>query len=322
MKTQDIIIKNGSIVKENSVVSADIWIKDGKIFKLARSISTVNNERSIIIDAAGKYIFPGALDPHTHHELNLGPGRMSSDTFATGSAAALNGGVTTIFDFAHQELPGETLLQAYRRVSKSARSANNRVFLHSGIMRLTDDLEKQISDVFKAGAHSFKIYLNSKTVNSEFLFRAFRAIAKLGGKILLHCEDGAIIEFLKKELHSQKKRSCKYIPESRPAYLELHSIITAATLAKNLNAEIYIVHLSTGAGAKFIEAAQQSGVKINAETCPQYLLLDDSVYKRKDGYFNKISNRKKNRENSSYKVRCFINCAALDKLRENEYIYN
>lgn len=277
-----LLLKNCKLVLENRVIQSDILIENGRIKKISNKIK----ETGIggVIDVENKLVFPGAIDPHIHLELNLGNGRVSSDTFETGTAAALNGGVTTVFDFAHQELQGETLLQAYNRSRKQSVSAKNRLFFHSGIMNLTSDIEKQIEDVFKAGVKSFKIYLNSIKTNSEFLYRAIKKIGELNGKVLLHCEDAVIIEYLKKKLHNDNKRGPENIPESRPDYLELYSIMNAAVLAENLDAEIYVVHLSTAAGAEFIKKAQKKGIKINAETCAQYLLLTDAVYKKKDGY--------------------------------------
>jgi len=277
-----ILIKNGKVVLEDKVIHADILIQKNKIFRIAENIRPV--KKCEIIDASRKYIFPGAIDPHTHHELNLGKGRMSSDTFESGTAAALAGGVTTIFDFAHQELPGETLLQAYKRSIAAAEKANNRIFFHGGIMNLTGDLEEQMNDAYRAGVKSFKVYTNSIKVNSEFLFRVIKKAGQLKAKVLIHCEDALIIEYLKKQLHLKNKRGCRYIPASRPDFLEYYSLISVAALAEHLGAEVYIVHLSSAISADFIKEARARGVKIKAETCPQYLLLTDEVYSKKDGF--------------------------------------
>ncbi|MBP7652998.1 amidohydrolase family protein [Candidatus Dependentiae bacterium] len=279
MKT---LLKNCRLVLENRVADSDLLIENDRISKISDNIKSAGIDNTI--DIKKKIVFPGAVDPHIHLELNLGPGRMSSDTFESGTAAALNGGVTTVFDFAHQELPGETLLNAYQRSKKNSVSAKNRLYFHSGIMNLSDNLEEQIDRVFKAGVKSFKIYMNSVKTNSEFLYRAIKKISSLKGKILLHCEDAVIIEYLKKKLHNENKRGCGNIPASRPDYLELYSIANAAILAENLDAEIYVVHLSTASGAEYIKQMQKQGVKISAETCAQYLLLTDDIYKKKDGF--------------------------------------
>ncbi len=279
-----ILVRNGNVITENEVTKKDILISGDRIKKIAQGIKIDANKKVEVIDAAGKFVFPGAVDPHTHHELNLGAGRMSSDTFSTGTAAALAGGVTTIFDFAHQESKDETLKQAYIRTRKLADKAHNRVYLHGGIMNLTDDLEKQIEEAFKCGVTSFKIYLNSIRTTTEFLYRAFSKIAELKGRILLHCEDASIVEYLKKELHNAGRRSAKYIPASRPEFVEYHSIVSCSIIAEVTGAEIYIVHLSTGRGAAYIAEAQKRGVKISVETCPQYLLLTDEIYKRRNGH--------------------------------------
>jgi len=104
-----ILLKNGNIVLENSVITADILIEKDKIKKIGKLAINETNKLKII-NASNKYIFPGAIDPHTHHELNLGKDRMSSDTFESGTCAALNGGVIIIFDFVYQEVENEILV--------------------------------------------------------------------------------------------------------------------------------------------------------------------------------------------------------------------
>ncbi len=167
-------------------------------------------------------------------------------------------------------------------------------------MNLTDDIEKQIDDVYRAGVRSFKIYLNSIKVNNEFLYRTFKKIGSLNCKALVHCEDAVIIEHLKKKLLSENKLGCKNIPEYRPDFLEYFSIVSASILAENLGTELYIVHLSTASGAKYIEMAKKRGVKIYAETCPQYLLLTDEVYKKKDGFLFTCTPPFRKKEDNEY----------------------
>jgi dihydropyrimidinase len=276
-----ILIKNGNVIFEDKVLKKDILINNNYIKKIDDDISEKTDK---VIDATDKYIFPGVIDPHTHLDLDLGIQRVSSDSFETGSNAALNGGVTTMFTFAHQELENETLKNAYCRRKKMAISSKNKILFHSGIMHLSDDIENQIEEISELGVKSFKIYLNNPNTNSELLYRCFKKVKEINGKILLHCEDYSIIEFLKNELKKNNKISSEYIPESRPDFLEYYSITQCAILAEQLGTEIYIVHLSSGKSAKLICELQNRGIKINAETCSQYLLLTDSVYKKKDGY--------------------------------------
>ncbi len=277
----DLIIRGGTLVLENKTLRADLHIRNGHIHRWGKSLRV---PRAETLDARGQYVFPGAIDPHVHHELNLGPGRQSSDTFVSGSTAALHGGVTTMFDFAHQEKPRETLVQAYARHLRKARGAVNRVRFHAGIMRMSDDLEQQIADVAACGVRSFKLYLNSPQMNTEFLYRALRAISEVKGRALLHCEDGTLTEYLKRTYHAAGKRAAKYLPESRPAVLEIMALTQALILARECRTPLYIVHLSTGAGARAVAAAQATGLDVAAETCPQYLLLDESIYRRRDGH--------------------------------------
>jgi len=228
-----LLIKGGTVVLEETTKKADLLIEKGKIKKLGARIAA--KQAKTVIDAKGKYIFPGAIDPHVHLELDLGTGRRSSDTFASGSAAALNGGVTTMYTFAHQEKKDETLLQAYRRRQKLTAKAKNRILFHAGIMYRNWGMERQIKEVFAEGVTSFKIYNNSLAINTEVLYRAFRTIGYLGGKVLLHCEDGRIVEYLKNNLHHRNRRTSCYVPDSRPAFVEHHSIVSSALLAERLD---------------------------------------------------------------------------------------
>jgi len=279
----NLIIRGGTLVLEEKTQVADMLVRSGKIARIGKGLRA---PRAETVDARGQYVFPGAIDPHTHHELDLGPGRRSVDIFVSGSWVALMSGVTTMFDFAHQEKPGETLLRAFDRHQRTLRRQRlyNRILFHSGVMRLADDLEAQIAAVAKRGVRSFKLCLNSPAMTSEFLWRAFAAIARVDGIALLHCEDGQIVEYLKRTLHAAGKRAARFIPASRPASLETAALAQALTLARAHGTRLYIVHLSTGEGAQLIALAQQAGLPIVAETCPQYLLLDESIYRGRNGH--------------------------------------
>lgn len=275
-------LKNFKIVFENYISNVNLFIENGKIsFNPA-----LNPNLYQIIDGENKkYILPGAIDVHTHFSLNLGPDRISSDDFVSGGKAALVGGVTTLFDFAHQDYEKETLLEAYKRRKEESSNCPANIFFHSGIMRLDDDIEEQIYEISDFGVRTFKIYLNSVKTTDLFLYRAFKAIKNINGIAVLHCEAGDIIEYNKALLHNEGKVSVENHPLSRPDYLESFAIAKVIEIAKFFDTNIYIVHLSTEKGLNLIRRNKSNLSFLECETAPHYLLLTQEKYYSEKGYY-------------------------------------
>lgn len=274
----DILIKNGTIVRAEELQKSDILIKDGKIEALGDNIKPVN-QNTKIIDAEHYYIFPGGVDPHVHLHLETSVG-YSSDDFLSGSLAALAGGTTTIFDFVTPR-KGQNLNDALTERLKHAENCLIPYTFHVSPIDWTENTEKEIDEIFACGINSFKVYMTYKEtigLDLEKTEKVMVAVAKNKGVLAVHCEDGDKIDELRKFYISQGNTSPEFHPLSRPAATEADSVKDIIELAEKTKCTVYLVHISSKESLVHIRAAREKGIKIYAETCPQYLLLDDLLY--------------------------------------------
>ncbi|MDX9694487.1 MAG: dihydropyrimidinase [Bacteroidales bacterium] len=279
----NILIQNGKIVTSDKTFIADIFISEGKISQIEKSL-TIHAKIDKIIDAKGSYIFPGGIDPHVHMHLPT-PAGPSSDDFETGSKAALFGGTTTLLDFVTPK-KGQSLTEALAQRIEEARNSHCDYSFHVSPIEWTSTTEKEINECVKAGITSFKVYMAYKGavgLDDTNLKKVLKAVGKVGGLVTIHCELGDEIDALRDKFFSEGKTGPLYHALSRPAEFEAQAVQRVIDFAKEANCAIYIVHVSSKESLKTIEKAQKSGQKVLAETCPHYLLLDDSKY---EGTFN------------------------------------
>ncbi|MCB2195954.1 MAG: dihydropyrimidinase [Bacteroidetes bacterium] len=274
----NILIKNGTIVTSRNAFNADIYISEGKIVQIRTSLNILEPvDRTI--DAKGRFIFPGGIDPHVHMHLPT-PAGFSADDFDTGSKAALLGGTTSLLDFVTPQ-KGQSLIDALIDRKAEANQSLCDYSFHVSPIEWTKSTEQEIKDCIDSGITSFKVYMAYKDsigLNDDDIFRVMHVVGKNRGMVTLHCENGDEIEKLRNELAVKGKLSPEFHPVSRPAYTESESVQMAIEMAKITKCPIYIVHTSTSESIEIIEKAQKEGYPIYSETCPQYLLLDDSKY--------------------------------------------
>ena len=273
-----ILIKNGTIVNANGGLVSDVLCSDGKIVEIGKNI-VVEPSSTTVIDATGCFVIPGGIDPHVHMNLPCNAG-FSSDDFNTGSIAALYGGTTSIIDFVTPQR-NQSLEVALENRKLEANNCNtdysfhlSPVDWHKGII---DEIEKCIDNGFL----SFKVYMaykNSIGLDYDVLLKVMKVIANAGGLLLIHCELGDDIDSLQDKLAEENKLEAKYHPLSRPPYAEAEAVRKSISMAAETGCSIYIVHVSTKESVQYIKQAQQRGQVVYAETCPQYLLLDVSLY--------------------------------------------
>lgn len=272
-----ILIKNGTIITTTSTIASDVLLDDGKIKQVESVIQESHADK--VINANGFYILPGGVDPHVHMHLPAGTG-FSSDDFITGSRAALFGGTTTLLDFV-TPARGESLTEALEHRKKEAEGSMTDYTFHVSPVEWRDTTEAEIKECINRGCKSFKVYMAYKSTiglsDIDFL-KVLQAVGKTGGIVTVHCELGDIIEKLRDSFISENKTIPLYHPLSRPAILESSAVKRAIELAKEACCVLYIVHVSAAESLMNIREAQESGQKVVAETCPQYLLLDDSKY--------------------------------------------
>ena len=268
----ELVIKNGRLITPGGVVSADIGIEGETIAALGLDLQ---GQREI--DATGCYVLPGAVDAHVHLQLPLA-GRVSTDTFATGTIAAACGGTTTVIDFVTPE-PAQPLLDA---LSARRKEADNTVAVDYGLHMTIptwhaahDERLKDIPAAVAAGCGTFKLYqaYAGMMLDDVSLLRVFRAVAATGGRVVLHSETGPVLEELRARALAAGHTAPIWHERTRPARLEATAIHRAAELAHVAGCPLYIFHVGCAAAVAEIVAAKARGVAIHAETCPQYLAL-------------------------------------------------
>lgn len=278
-----ILVRNGKVVTSTTETFADVLIESGKISNIGPNL-TVNAER--IIDATGMWVIPGGIDPHVHMHLPT-PAGPSADDFFSGSQAALHGGTTTIIDFVTPSR-GQAIVEALKlRIEEAANCLTDYTF-HVSAIEWNRDVAKDIAHCIDMGFPSFKVYLaykNSVGIDDNALYHVMHTVAQNGGLVLAHCEVGDEIEVLRDFYASQGLTSPKYHALSRPARYEALAVKRAIDLADQTQCPLYIVHVSATDSVKHIVQAQKSGQPLFAETCPQYLVLDESLY---DGDTEKV----------------------------------
>jgi dihydropyrimidinase len=274
-----VLIKNGTLVTSKRTFTADILLKNNRISRIENP-GVISDTAEKIIDATGMLVFPGGIDPHVHMHLPT-PAGYSSDDFLTGSRAALFGGTTTLIDFVTPH-KGEPLQDALAKRKAEADNCLTDYAFHMSPVEWRDSLPEEIETCIRdEGISSFKVYMAYKTsigLEDEDLQKVFHAVAKAGGMVTAHCELGDEIEELRNNFIKNGPITSEFHPLSRPARLETAAVKKAIGFAREANCPFYIVHVSAATSLEPIREAQQRGQKVFAESCPHYLLLDDSRY--------------------------------------------
>jgi dihydropyrimidinase len=275
-----VLFKGGTVVTATGRYGADVFAEGDKI----KAIGTdLDNPADEVVDAKGKYILPGAIDPHTHISMPF-MGTYAQDDYESGTKAAACGGVTCVVDFDLQQ-KGETLLEALERKKALAEGkACVDYSLHPAIM---DPRPEVIEEVKKAcleyGTPSFKIFMvYDFRVDDATMIRLLEETKKHGGLVQVHAENVHIINHMNGVLEKEGKLEPYYHAMSRPNIAEQEAIYRASKMVELTGSRLYIVHLSSKEGLWVIKEARDRGVNLYAETCPQYLLLDDDRYKEPD----------------------------------------
>ncbi len=274
MKT---LIKNGRIVTAVDDYHADILIEEGTVSLIGK---TLDIEADKVIDASGKLVIPGGIDPHTHMDLPFG-GTSSSDDFFTGTRAAAFGGTTTIIDFAVQN-KGESMLKG---VDTWHEKAQGKAVIDYGFHLITTDFEDQHKpEMFKLideGITSFKLFMAYPGVflsDDATIYRAMSAAGERGGLVCMHAENGIVINEIIKKFLAEGRTAPKYHALTRPTLAEAEGVHRAIALAEMAETPVYIVHLSCTDALNQVRQARDRGVLAFAETCPQYLFLSIDDY--------------------------------------------
>ena len=273
-----ILIKNGRIITADSDQHADIYIENETIKTIGINIADKADKE---IDAKGMFVFPGGIDPHVHLEMPF-MGTSSSDTYETGTRAALFGGTTMVIDFVLQK-QGKTLYDALKEWK--GRSDNNCVGDYSFHMAVTDFNEvtkNEIKDMIeKEGIVSFKTFMAYKgalMVDDRQMIGLMNEVKKHGGLINVHATNGDMIDFLIDKFHQEGKMSPLFHYLSQPEVTEAEASGRFADMINYTGCPGYIVHLTCEGALNAVRNATRRNQNLFVETCIQYLLLDASLY--------------------------------------------
>lgn len=279
MKTT--LIKNGMLITATDTFKSDVLIEGEQIRLIGESLSAPPD--AFVIDATGKFLLPGGVDPHCHFDLPMF-GTVSSDDHYTGHKAAAFGGTTTVMDFIVQE-PRGLKPSVDLWLEKSAKAAIDYSF-HMNLTRFDEAVAAEIPSLVEMGITTLKVftaYNGRLRLDDGAIFQALRLAKQHGMLVMAHCENGDVIEPLIAEALAAGHTSPEWHAHTRPAWGAVESTLRLAAMAAQAEAPVYIVHMNAGGEADMLKYARQRGAPVMGETCPQYLFFTVEHLKRPDG---------------------------------------
>ena len=274
-----LLIKNGRVITAVDDYKGDIFIESQQVNLIGKNLDMKADR---VIDAQGKYVIPGGIDPHTHLDMPFA-GTVSADDFETGTRAAAHGGTTTLIDFAIQT-KGRSTLEALETWHKKAEGKTAIDYgFHMIITDLEDDRVPEMRTLADEGVTSYKLFMAYPGVlyaDDATLFRAMRKAGEDGTVICMHAENGIVIDEIVKSALAEGKTGPKWHALTRPTRMEAEGVHRSIAIAEVADVPVYIVHLSSADALEQVVLARDRGAHVFAETCPQYLFLDHSYYEQ------------------------------------------
>ena len=274
-----LLIKNGTIVTAIDRWQGDVLTDDGRIVALGPGLDTVGHE---VVDATGQLVFPGGVDPHVHMALPF-MGTVSLDDYETGGAAGVAGGTTSFIDFC---IPGrdDDAMEVLKAWHDKAKNATVDYTYHMAVTTWGDKSDEWMRRcVQEEGITSIKVFMAYRGaigVDDTELIHAMAAAGKYGAVVTVHAEHGEMVVELQNKYFDRGDVAPKYHALSRPSPVEGEATNRALMIAQMTGATAYIVHMTCAESVKALAEARERGQPCYGETCPQYLLLDDSVYEK------------------------------------------
>ncbi len=277
-----LLIKNGRVVTADSDFHGDIYAEGETITRLGRDLEAPPDTE--VIDATGKLVFPGFIDPHVHIYLPF-MGTYSKDNYESGSKAALVGGTTTLIEMCCPSRAEEPLAAFELWMAQAEGKSACDFTFHMGVTKFDDGTEAQLREIVGRGNSSFKIFLAYKGafgIDDTELYRTLKLARELGVIVTAHCENETLIAERQRELIAAGITGPEGHHDSRPPRVEAEGVHHLMTFAELTGAATYIVHLSCKEALAEAIAARQRGVRVGVETLIQYLLLDKTDAERPD----------------------------------------
>ena len=279
----DLIIQNGTMVTAGSTFQADLGVQDEKISVVAAPGSLKEAKR--VIDAKGKYVMPGLIDPHVHIAAPFG-GNVDILNHFTASRCAAFGGVTTFIDFSNTT-HGVSVMDAIQARREEMEHSAIDFGIHAKFVEANDQLLSQIRDIVEYGCPSFKMFMTYRNagvmIDDTDILRVMAEANRWGGLCGFHAESNPIAEYNEEKLASEVKLDWKYFPECKPNACEAEAVERVIRFAEYLDAPIYLFHLSTAESVEILKRAKARGVRVTGETCTHYLTLTKEKNDGPDG---------------------------------------
>jgi dihydropyrimidinase len=282
--TVDLIIRGGTVVNSNGRRAADVLIGDGRILALVEpGEQHVNTSTAQVIDATGKLVLPGGVDPHCHVATALGE-FTTADDYQQTSTAALHGGTTTIVDFA---IPGDhqTPVEAVAERTKLAEQSRCSVALHGCVRKPNADTAAQLTELAAGGVTTVKLfttYRDLMMVGPDDILAIMKTMRKLGGLTYVHAESNHIIENTQAQLAAAGRIGSADHALSRPEISETAAVAEVLAIAEATDAAVYFVHQTIPEVVDMVSLARNRGVRAYSETCTHYITLDSTSYATKN----------------------------------------
>lgn len=275
-----ILIKGATLITASDTYEADVLIDGEIISKIGKDLDIPGAQ---IIDAAGRFITPGGVDPHTHFDLPMF-GTVSSDDHYTGHKAAAFGGTTTVMDFVVHEPKGfQYSLDLW--LKKAEKAAVDYSF-HMNLTSFDERIEKEIPSLVEMGITTVKVftaYSGRLRIDDGSIFRALRMSKEHGMLVMAHCENGDVIDALIPEALAAGHTTPEWHACTRPAWGAVETVMHVAAMAGQADAPVYIVHMNTAGEVDMLDYVRQHGIRAMGETCPQYLFFTIDHLRRPDG---------------------------------------
>jgi dihydropyrimidinase len=270
----DYLLTGGIVVTGDGMRRADVAISGERVAAVERDLP--REKAKLVVDIPGQYVFPGVIDVHVHP--------VYLDGVEDCSRVAAYGGTTTILFYAYART-GDSLLEKVTEMLEDG-LANSRLDfgLHGGLFEAPKQLD-EIPAVFKLGVHTFKFFMpyikEGWTTDDYHLMRGMDMLSDLGGMVMVHAENGGAIDYLEDKYLTGPDGSAEYFVTTRPAAMEEEAVFRAIRMAEVTGCPLYIPHNTTARALRHIRDAQQMGLPVYAETCPQYLTLTEEVIRER-----------------------------------------
>jgi len=277
------IVKGGTIATAEATFSGDLLIVGEKVAAIGNDLPQTSGCH--LIDATGCIVLPGIIDAHTHLQLDTGI-YQTPDDWLVGTTAAACGGVTTVIDYATQ-FSGQTLPEAVAKRLEETKPAMIDYGLHCMVTHFPPGREDELAELIELGVPSIKLYTTYRPnyyADDAALVRLMQAAGEFGILTTVHCENDALVTAAQRELISANDTGLENHGRSRPALAEVEAVNRVLMLARAVDAPVYIVHCSLAASVELVAEAWSRGQIAFAETCPHYLLLDETVYSGDEPY--------------------------------------